>query len=52
VGFTAHALAMLLAAAFFSHPSTMLAILAYALLTFIVAFAIAAGFRRWAFAST
>lgn len=40
------ALAMLLAATFFTHPSTIAALLAYALLMFIVAFAIAAWFRR------
>lgn len=40
------ALAMLLAATFFTHPSTMAAIIAYGLLMLIVAFAIAAWFRR------
>lgn len=40
------ALALLMAATFFSHPSTIAAMLAYALLMFIVAFAIAAWLRR------
>jgi len=40
------ALAMLLAATFFTHPSTFAAVLAYGLLMLIVAFAIAAWFRR------
>jgi predicted Na+-dependent transporter len=40
------ALALLLAATFFTDPSTIAAMLAYALLMFIVAFAIAAWFRR------
>lgn len=40
------ALALLLAATFFTDPSTIAAMLVYALLMFIVAFAIAAWFRR------
>ncbi len=40
------ALALLLAATFFTHPSTVKAIVAYALLMFIVAFVLAAWFRR------
>lgn len=40
------ALALLLATTFFTHPSTMKAIVAYALLMFIVAFVLAALFRR------
>lgn len=40
------ALALLLAATFFPHPSTIATVLAYGLLTLILAFAIAAWFRR------
>jgi BASS family bile acid:Na+ symporter len=40
------ALALLLATTFFTHPSTIATMLAYALLMFIVAFAIAAWLRR------
>lgn len=40
------ALALLLATTFFTDPSTIVTMLAYALLMFIVAFAIAAWFRR------
>jgi predicted Na+-dependent transporter len=40
------ALALLLAATFFTHPSTIATVLAYGLLMLILAFAVAAWFRR------
>ncbi len=40
------ALALLLAATFFKHPSTIVTVLAYGLLMLILALAVAAGFRR------